>query len=189
MNGKRILGAALIAAAVAAGAATAAAADLWLHVKVDGGRHGEQATINLPLSLVDTFAPMISEKAHGSGRIRIKDRDYNVAELRRALRQIERGPDATYVTVDEPGSRVRIAKRGAYLVMEAVEHKHHETGEQVEARVPLTVVKALFSGADDELDVGAALEALAREGEGELITVNSRDETVRIWVDAAPETR
>jgi hypothetical protein len=186
MNGKRILGAALIASAMAAVSTMAAAADLWLHVKVDGGRHGEQATINLPLSMVDAFAPMVSARAQGSGRIRIKDRDYDLAHLRQAWRQLETGPDATYVTVDEPGSKVRIAKRGGSLVLEAHER---EEGEQVEARIPLRVMRALLSGDDDELDVGAALQALAQEGAGELITVNGRDETVRIWVDATSETR
>jgi hypothetical protein len=187
MNGKRILGAALITSAMAAvSAVSAAAADLWLHVKVDGGQHGEQATINLPLSMVDTFAPMISEKAHGGGRIRIKDHDYNVARLKQAWRQIENGPDATFVTVEEPDSKVRIAKRSGFLVLEATER---EEGEQVEARIPLRVMRALLSGPEDELDVGAALQALAQEGAGELITVNGRDETVRIWVDAISETR
>lgn len=183
MNGKQTLAALTVAAAVAA--QSAAAADLWLHVKVDGGRHGEQATINLPLSMVDTFAPMISERAHG-GRIRIKDRDYDVAHLRQAWREIEKGPDATFVTVEEPGSKVRIAKRSGFLVLEATER---EEGEQVEARIPLRVMRALLSGDEDELNVGAALQALAQEGAGELITVNSRDETVRIWVDAISETR
>ena len=182
MNRKVILGSALIIAALAA--SPAAAADLWLHVKVDGGRDGEQAAINLPLSMVDKLAPMMSDKTRGSGRIRIDDRDYSVAELRRIWRELEEGPDATYVTVNERDSKVRIAKRGSYLVMEANDRAQ---GEDVQARIPLTVMRALLSGPGDELDLGAALEALAREGAGELITVTGEDETVRIWVDAAPE--
>jgi hypothetical protein len=45
-------------------------------------------------------------------------------------------------------------------------------------------VSALFSSDGDELNFGAALEALSRRGEGELLTVNGNDETVRIWVDS-----
>jgi uncharacterized Ntn-hydrolase superfamily protein len=183
MNGKRILGSALIAAALAAG--PAGAADLWFHVQVDGGRKGEQATINLPLSMVDKIASMISGEARSSGRVRIDDHDYSVAELRRIWQELERGPDATYVTVKEPDSKVRIAKRGDYLVVEANERG----GEDVQARVPITVVRALLSGSGDELDVGAALEALARHGAGELVTVTGDDKTVRIWVDGVPEAR
>jgi hypothetical protein len=183
MNLKSILGTALIAAAVAG---PAAAADLWFHLEVDGGRNGEQATINLPLSMVDSIAPMISHEAHASGRVRIDDRDYSVAELRRAWRELEDGPDATYVTVNDRDSKVRIAKQGSYLVMEANDRAQ---GEEVQARIPLTVMRALLSGTGDELDVGAAVEALAREGAGELMTVTSDGETVRMWVDGVPERR
>lgn len=182
MNGKRIFGTALLAAALTAvSAGTAAAADLWLHLKVDGGRKGtEKVEINLPLSMIDSFAPMLQGRVKDGGRVRIDDRDYDVAELRRIWRELEKGPDATYVTVNEPDSKVRIAKRGSYLVMNAVEH---EDGENVEARIPISVVGALLSGSGDGLDVANALRELARFGEGELMTVTSDDETVRIWID------
>lgn len=182
MNGKRIFGTALVAAAltvVSAGAA--AAADLWLHVKVDGGRRGtEKVEINLPLSMIESFAPMLQGKVRDGGRVRIDDRDYDVAELRRIWRELEEGPDATYLTVNEPDSKVRIAKRGSYLVMTAVER---QDGENVEARIPIPVMGALLSGSGDGLDVAAALRELARFGEGELMTVTSDEETVRIWID------
>jgi hypothetical protein len=185
MNGKRIFGTALLAAALTtAGAASAAAADLWLHLKVDGGKRGtEQVEINMPLSMIESFAPMLQGKVKDGGRVRIDDRDYDVAELRRIWRELEDGPDATYVTVNQPDSKVRIAKRGSYLVMTAVERGDGDRGENVEARIPIPVVGALLSGRGDGLDISAALRELARFGEGELMTVTSDEETVRIWID------
>jgi len=181
MNGKKIFGIALLTAGLAIG--PAAAADLWLHLKVDGGRHhDEQAEINLPLSMVESFAPMLQGKVRGGSRIRLRDRDYDVDELRRIWRQLEDGPDATYVTVNDPDSKVKIAKRGGYLVMTALERDGRD-GENVEARIPVSVVGALLSGSGDGLDVGAALRELVRYGEGELMTVVSDEETVRIWID------
>ncbi len=184
MNSRNTLAAALIGAALVTG--PAAAADLWLHVNVDGGRNGDQVNINLPLSMVHKIAPMIPAEARTSGRVRIDDREYRIAELRRIWRELEDSPDTTYVTVREHDSKVRIAKRGSYLVVEASDRND---GEDVHARVPISVMRALLSGAGDELDLGAALEALAREGEGELITVTGDDETVRIWVDNEPGSR
>ncbi len=179
MNGKRIFGTALVVAALTAGSAMAV--DLWLHVKVDGGRKGtEKVEINMPLAMVESFAPMLKGKVKDGGRVRIDDRDYDVAELRRIWRELENGPDATYITVNDPQSKVRIAKRGSYLVMTAVEH---DDGENVEARIPIPVIGALLSGSGDGLDFGAALRELARFGEGELMTVTSDEETVRIWID------
>ncbi|HEV8578224.1 MAG TPA: hypothetical protein VGX68_04000 [Thermoanaerobaculia bacterium] len=184
MNAKKTLGTALLAAGLTLG--PAAAAELWFHVKVDGGKNGEQATINLPLSMVDKLAPIIHGRGRAGGGVRIDDRDYSVAELRRIWGELENGPDATYVTVNEPDSKARVAKRGGYLVMEATDRSD---GGDVQARIPLAVVRALLSGSGEELDVAAALEALARHGEGELVTVSGEDETVRIWVDGAPEAR
>lgn len=183
MNGKRILGTALLAVALTSvSAASAAAADLWLHLKVDGGKGGtEKVEINMPLSMIESFAPMVEGKMKDGGRVRIDDRDYDVAELRRIWRELENGPDATYITVNEPDSKVRIGKSGSYLVMKAVEHD----GENVEARIPISVVGALLSGSGDGLDVAAALRELARFGKGELLTVTSDDETVRIWIDGS----
>lgn len=190
MNGTtRIFGVALLAAGFMAGSAagSAAAADLWLHLKVDGERGGEKVMINLPVAMVKNLAGMIPDDARSPGRVRIHDRDYDVSELRRAWRELEHGPDTTYLSVNEPDSHVRIAKRGNYLELRATDRGRK--GETVEARVPLPVVAALLSGGGDELNVDAALQELARLGEGELLTVTGDEDTVRIWVDHSSEGR
>jgi hypothetical protein len=191
MSTKKILGGALLATlamlaiTLPAGQA-AAAADLWIHVKVNGHKDkSEQVSVNMPLSMVRNLSGMVSDSGTGRGRMRIHDHDYNVSDLRRAWREIERGPDANFITVKDPDSDVKIAKRGDYLEMHAVDRKGKR--EEVEARVPLPVVSALFSGDGDEVNLDAALDELARHGQGELLTVHSDDETVRIWIDHESE--
>ena len=196
MNGQnlsRLAAAALLAAGLTAATPGAArAADLWLHVDVHGDKGGEEAKINLPVSMIHTLAGMIPEETRSHGRVHVKDHDYDVAELRRAWLEVQQGPDATYLTVNDPQSKVRIAKRGGYLEIKAVEPRGTEHGgkaENVEARIPLSVMAALLSGSGDQLNVDAALDELARFGEGELLTVTGDDQTVRIWVDHASEAR
>jgi len=184
MNGTKILGSALVAAALMAG--QAAAADLWIHIKVDGQKtRDERVSINMPLSMVRNLSGAISDGDRHHGRMRIHDHDYDVSDLRRAWREIERGPDANFITVKDSDSDVKIAKRGDYLEMRAVERNGKR--EEVQARVPLPVVSALLSGDGDEINLDAALEELARHGQGELLTVHSDDETVRIWIDQQSE--
>lgn len=182
MNGKKLFGMALLAAGLVGTAQRAAAADLWLHIDVNG--KGEQANINLPLSMVRNMAPMLEEKGHGhsSKRIHVRDKDLSVNELRQAWREIANGPDANYITVKDKDSDVHIGKQGDYLRLKAKDRGGD--GEDVDLKIPLDVVAALFSSDGDELNFNAALEALARRGEGELLTVNGNDETVRIWVDS-----
>jgi hypothetical protein len=186
MNGTKILGSVLLAAALTAGQAVAA--DLWIHVKVDGrGNKDERVSINMPLSMARNLSGTFSEDGHGRGRMRIHDHDYKVSELRRAWREIERGPDANFITVKDPDSDVKIAKRGDYLEMHAVNRNGDR--EEVEARIPLTVVSALLSGDGDEINLDAALDELSRHGQGEILTVRGADETVRIWIDRDSEGR
>jgi hypothetical protein len=193
MNGTKPFGiarfaaAALLAAGLTATAGAVQAADLWLHVDVHGDKGSDEAKINLPVSMIHNLAGMIPEETRSHGRVHVKDHDYDVAELRRAWHEIQQGPDATYLTVNDAQSKVRIAKRGGYLELRATDHGGK--AENVEARVPLSVMAALLSGSGDQLNVDAALDELARFGEGELLTVTSDDQTVRIWVDHASEGR
>ncbi len=191
MNGTKRFGiarfaaAALLATGLNAGAARAA--DLWLHVDVHGDKGGDEAKINLPVSMIHNLAGMIPEETRSHGRVHVKDHDYDVADLRRAWRELQEGPDATYLTVNDPQSKVRIAKRGGYLELRATDRGGK--AEDVEAKIPLSVMAALLSGSGDQLNVDAALDELARLGEGELLTVTGDQETVRIWVDHASEGR
>ena len=189
MNGTKILGSALLATlAITLTAGQAAAADLWIHVKVDGNKTKEErVSINMPLSMVRNLSGMVSDGDLHQGRVRLHDHDFNVSELRRAWQEIEHGPDANFITVKDPDSDVKIAKRGDYLELRAVDRNGKR--EEVEARVPLPVVSALLSGDGDEINLDAALEELSRHGQGELLTVHSDDETVRIWIDHESEGR
>jgi len=196
MKGKTLLVAALalaLAGAVQANEAKDPVRDLWLHVNVheaDGGR----VNVNLPMSVVAKAAAFLPDDAQHTGRVRLGDRDMSAADLREIWRAVKNGPDATYVTVDEKDGRVRVAKSGSYLLIrsDGTASRHSARGDQasqVDVRIPVAVVEALLSAGGDQLDVGAAIQALARQGNGELVTVNGDDDTVRIWIDAAAESR
>jgi hypothetical protein len=102
---------------------------------------------------------------------------------------VQRKPDATFVTVDDRDSKVRIAKRGDTLHVFAVDKGKGRGNEEVEIKIPVPVINALLSGDGEQLNIGAAIQALARQGAGELVTVTGDDETVRIWVDDISEAR
>jgi len=190
MNAKQAVTTALFALAIAGTAAQASASDLWLHVKVHDGKEDSHVTVNLPLSMVEKASALIPSDARGAGKIKVNHKEMDAVQLRQLWEEVQKQPDATYVTVDEKDSKVRIAKKGDYLYINADDRKGHKGGhENVEVKIPIEVMTALLSGKGDEMNFTAAIQALARRGEGELVTVNGDDETVRIWVDAAAETR
>jgi hypothetical protein len=176
-------------------AARVSASDLWLHVKVHDAKEDSHVTVNLPLSMIEKTSALIPAEARSAGKLRMHDKDMDVVQLRQIWNEVKNRPDATYVTVDEKDSKVRVAKIGDYLSIISKEHsaKDHSGRqggkENVEVKIPLEVVSALLSGQGDEMNVGAAIQALARRGAGELVTVDGDSETVRIWVDAASESR
>lgn len=157
--------------------------NLWIHIHVKDGKDGN-VSINLPVSMVEKMAKNITTETGGDSKLRFNDEDITVAELREMWNDLRRQPDATFITVDDTHSKVRVAKRGGYLIV-----RSREKQEEVEMKIPGTVVDALLSAPGERLDVAAAMRALARHGEGELMTVSGTGETVRIWVDETSETR
>ncbi|HJX29122.1 MAG TPA: hypothetical protein VJ885_14530, partial [Thermoanaerobaculia bacterium] len=101
--------------AVQASAATQTRDGLWMHINVRGTEN-ENVSINLPISMIEKMADLIPDDAKGDSRLRINDEDITVAELREIWRDLRRQPDATFITVDETDSKVRVAKRGGYLI-------------------------------------------------------------------------
>lgn len=183
----RLAAAALIALFAATGAAVADN-DLWLHVAVDEGAEGARVRVNLPLSMAETAVGMIPADEMRHGRVRFEDTDITVAELRRLWRELQDAPDATFVEVEESDQQVFVSKSGGYFLVRAFENRG-EGRQQVDVKIPAPVVDALLSGEGEELDVLAAVRALAAHGTGELVTVDDDETRVRVWVDALAESR
>jgi hypothetical protein len=170
---------------LALGAATAlAAGERWLHIRVeDGGSRGEQVNINVPISMVSALLPMIEAEGFRGGKVRLdahwNDDDLHGIDLREVVRALRDAPDAEFVTVRSDDEHVRVAKESGFVRIDVDE----SGGDKVRVVIPMTVVEALIGDDPNELDVMAAIEALADYNGGDLVTVESDDERVRIWID------
>ena len=173
--------------ALAAGAASADT-QRWLHVKVNE-QTGERArvSINLPVTMIEAVAPLVDAKSMHGHRLRIEDADIDGADLRQIWQAMRTASDGNYVTIDSDHDNVRIKKQNGFMYIQANDRRRR--GDQVEVKIPVSVVDALFSGTtgEDDLNLAAAMRALASAGEGEFVTVTSDDATVRVWVDSQVE--
>jgi len=162
-----------------AGTAFAGAQGHWLHVRVqEDGHDGDRVSVNIPLSVVQAILPAIETNEFRNGRINIGRGEIEDIDLHEILQAFRDAPDADFVTIDGQDESVRVSKEGGFLLVNV-----DDDNDRVRVRLPLDVVEALLSGDDDELDLIAALDALADHGGGDLVTVESDDESIRVWID------
>ena len=163
---------------------TSTSKDRWLHVRVissDAG--GETVRVNVPLELAEKVLPTIhQERLHG-GKVRIDSAHMDDVDLRALLDAIRTTKDGEFVTVQSNDCDVRVAKDSNHLIVHVLD-KNKPKKSQVEIKVPMKVIDALFSAGKDELDLVAAIHALSAQGDTELVSVKSDDNTVRVWLDS-----
>ncbi|MEM9293267.1 MAG: hypothetical protein AAGD01_16410 [Acidobacteriota bacterium] len=178
---------ALAAGLLIAGATSAQASDLWLHVTVNEGTEDANVTINLPLSFVEQALQMLPEEEMRSGRIVIDDTEFSATKLREMWQAVQDAPDdVNFITVEEKDQVLSISKSRDYLLVKG--EARSENGAQIDVRIPTAVVDALLSSENDnELNIAAALQALAAHGEGELATITDDNAKVRVWIDPFPQ--
>jgi hypothetical protein len=186
--------------AITATLAGAATTDRWLHIRVEerDGR-GERVKVNLPLSMLGKVAGAIDvEEIDGhsfrGGRVRISDTHIDHGDLRAMWNAVKEADDMDFVNIESTEENVSVAKDQGYLLVrvrpgqndgdddEALDDDRRR-GERVDIKVPLAVVDALLSAGEKELDLQAALMALAESGEGVLVVVEDGRSSVRIWID------
>lgn len=159
----------------------------WLHVRVvSNDAKGETVRVNVPLDLAEKVLPTISKDRLQHGKVKIDNIHADDVDLHALVDAIRTAKDGEYVTVQGTDQEVRVAKQAGHLIIHVrdFEGKEKGKGDQVEVKVPMTVVNALFSAGKDELDLVAALHALAANGDTELVSVKSDENTVHVWLDS-----
>lgn len=183
-----LAGLVLLAAAFASPVSAQAQSEKWLHVRVNEGEDGETVRVNVPLSLAEAILPSIKVKHFEGGKVRLEEHmraHIEDVDIRAILEAVKKAQDGEFVTVESKKDNVRVAKKAGYLLVEVREmDKDGKQREKVDVKMPMTVVDALLSGGKDELDILAAVRALAQHGDTELVTVQDNKTTVRIWVDS-----
>lgn len=158
------------------------AGERWLHVRIqESGYDDDSISINVPLRMVEALVPKIETRELRHGRFRWNgDRPYDGIDLHELLLAVRDAPDSEFVTLRSRDESVRVAKENGLLLI----HVDENHGDRVRVRVPIEVIEAMLDGNRGELDLVAGLRALAEHDIGDLVVVESDDNsTVRIWID------
>ncbi len=169
---------------LSAAALMAASAQRWIHVRVGIARGvSGNVSINLPIEMAAAVLPMIPSDQQHHSKFSLQA-SVNGMDLHAMLDAIGKAPDNVFVTYERNDKQVSVAKSRGDLLIKIVGKPTDEEqlGETIAVRVPIPVVRAMLSGNSDQVDVGAGIRALVREGDVD-VTVNNAKENVRVWTD------
>ena len=177
----------LVQPAAFAQTSTPAKAERWLHVRVvNPDSKGETVRVNVPLELAESILPTINKERLHNGKVTIDQAHLNDVDLHALMNAIRNAKDGEYVTVQGSDQDIRVAKQGGRLLVHVKDKSRGASTKhsEVEVKIPMHVIDALLSAGKNELDVVAALHALAAQGDTELVSVKSDESTVRVWLDS-----
>jgi hypothetical protein len=154
----------------------------WVHVKVvERGNDAETVRINLPLSLAEKVLASGQMGKLKEGKLQIRQANVKGLDFRQLLEAVRTAPDNEFVTVESAKENVRVAKAGGCLLVKV--RSGADKGEAVDIKVPFTMIDAMLSSPDGELDLAAGIRVLSAYDNLELVSVNDHSSTVRIWTD------
>ncbi|MEQ1473965.1 MAG: hypothetical protein ABLQ96_09085 [Candidatus Acidiferrum sp.] len=159
----------------------------WLHVRVvNADNKNEIVRVNVPLDLAESVLPTINKDRFHNGKVTIDEAHMKDVDVKALLHAVRDAKDGEYVTVQSGDQDVRVAKQGGHFIVHVKDKTKGENGKrsEVEVKIPMHVIDALFSAGKDELDIVAALHALSLQGDTELVSVKGDDSTVRVWLDS-----
>jgi ribonuclease HI len=102
--------------------------------------------------------------------------------VRAILEALKTAPEGEFVTVQQNDSDVHVAKEHGQLVVHVIDKN---SKEKVDVTIPWVVAEALISDtSENQLNIEAAIRALKNAGDLTLVSVVSKDESVRVWIDS-----
>lgn len=155
----------------------------WLHVRVvNAGEDAENVRVNVPLDVALKILPAIRSRDLDQGHLRLNQTRINGVDIRSLLEAVRALGDGEFVTVQSNNETVRVAKQGDLLLVTVDERTGSE--DKVNVKIPFRIVDALLSGSPDELNLQAAIQALSDSADDFIVSVESKKESVRVWVDS-----
>ena len=120
----------LAAGAMTVAAPAMAAAERYLHVKVEDAEKGESVNVNVPLSMAEKILPTINNHDLHQGRVTIHQAEMNGVDVRALLDAVRSAADNEFVTVRDKDQDVRVAKSNGNIIVHIKDSKNKE--EKVE---------------------------------------------------------
>lgn len=170
------------AVSLATAFAVTASTTRYLHVKVSNPGTHELVRVNVPLTLAEKVIPAVNHGQLRDGKVEIGNFKADNVNVHAILDALKTAPEGEFVTVQDTGSDVRVAKERGQLVVHVIDKNSREN---VDVTIPWDVAQALITDTNEnQLNVEAAIKALENVGDTTLVRVSGQDENVRVWIDS-----
>jgi len=151
----------------------------WLNVYVNDHGDETEVKLHLPFSMVLTLIDAVQTDELRDGKVHIDIDDAEV-DWMAIVEELKRSPEGEFITVEEPDAHVVVSKKAGLVTIDVEERGHR--GEKVRIRLQEPLLAAFSIDTENQLDLRALLASLEDVG-GELLTVESTDANVRVWVE------
>lgn len=154
----------------------------WVNVHVNDNTDGTNVEVHLPLNLVLSVLKSVDVENFHRGHVDLDiddvDMDIDWPEL---LAAVKDAPDGQFVTVDSPDTKVSVSKQGGTLLINVDEAEGDNA--KVKVTLPMQFMDAIFINEESQIDVAGLLESLDHFPNGDIVTVESNEANVRIWIE------
>jgi len=164
-----------------AGFAVAADETRWMNVHVTEHSEGTNVEVHLPLNLVLSVLRSVDIDNFHHGHVDLDidhDMDIDWPEL---LAAVKDAPDGKFVTVDSPDAQVSVRKENGTLHIDVNEQDGDNA--KVKVTLPMQFMDVLSINDESQIDVAALLESFEAFPNGNIVTVESDDADVRVWIE------
>ena len=167
-------------AILATGFAFASEDTRWVNVKVTEHSEGTNVEVHLPLNLVLSVLKSVDVENFHRGHVDldIDDVDIDWVEM---LAAVKDAPDGQFVTVDSPDANVSVRKEGGSFFIDVDEIDGEQS--KVKVQLPVEFMDAIYINEESQIDIAAMLQSFDKFPNGDIVTVESSDADVRVWIE------
>jgi hypothetical protein len=163
-------------------AALAADETRWLNVHVTEHSEGTNVEVHLPLNLVLSVLQAVDVDNFHAGKVDLELGDAEI-DWPEILSAIKDAPDGEFVKVDAQDANVLVSKKAGTIHVNVTEAGQETEHAVVNVTVPASIIDALTVDENNQMDVVALLQSFGELPDGDLVTVDSDEANVRVWIE------
>ncbi len=152
----------------------------WLNVHVTEAEGGADVQVHLPLSLIMAVINSVDVENFHGGKVDLEISDAEI-DWPQLLAAVKDAPDGEFVKVTAEDANVQVSKRDGTLYVNVVETE--EENATVNVTLPMAMIDSLHIDDDNQIDIAALLNSLEQLPSGDLVSVQSDEANVRVWVE------